>query len=159
MGSLTFSAGVSVKDKLPFKNRFEDIHYCVVDYPVGERIFWNSQWITGANSFNRMFEEWGRFLISSFVIAGFCTIAARCSSVARPARQSIFWRTYKKRLMWLLEVPEQEVISRTLPTFAGICFWEALRMTCECVIALVTCVATIITTVIAVLSYLHDRKE
>ena len=32
-------------------------------------------------------------------------------------------------------------------------------MTCECVIALVTCVATIITTVIAVLSYLHDRKE
>ena len=37
MGSLTFSAGVSVKDKLPFKNRFEDIHYCVVDYPVGKR--------------------------------------------------------------------------------------------------------------------------
>ena len=32
-------------------------------------------------------------------------------------------------------------------------------MTCECIIALVTCVATIITTVIAVLSYLHDRKE
>ena len=32
-------------------------------------------------------------------------------------------------------------------------------MTCECVIALVTCVATIITTVIAVLSYLQDRKE
>ena len=38
-------------------------------------------------------------------------------------------------------------------------FREALRMTCECIIALVTCVATIITTVIAVLSYLHDRKE
>ena len=34
-----------------------------------------------------------------------------------------------------------------------------LRMTCECVIALVTCVATIITTVIAVLSYLKDKKE
>ena len=32
-------------------------------------------------------------------------------------------------------------------------------MTCECVIALVTCVATIITTVIAVLSYLKDKKE
>ena len=32
-------------------------------------------------------------------------------------------------------------------------------MTCECVIALVTCVATIITTVIAVLSYLHARKS
>ncbi|MCI6798636.1 MAG: hypothetical protein MR970_04125 [Spirochaetia bacterium] len=46
-----------MKDKLPFKNRFQDIHYCVVDYPVGKRIFWNSQWITGANSFSRMFEE------------------------------------------------------------------------------------------------------
>ena len=34
-----------------------------------------------------------------------------------------------------------------------------LRMTCECVISLVTCVATIITTVIAVLSYLKDKKE
>ena len=34
-----------------------------------------------------------------------------------------------------------------------------LRMTCECVIALVTCVSTIITTVIAVLSYLKDKKE
>ena len=32
-------------------------------------------------------------------------------------------------------------------------------MTCECIIALVTCVATIITTVIAVLSYLKDKKE
>ena len=32
-------------------------------------------------------------------------------------------------------------------------------MTCECVIALVTCVATIITTVIAILSYLKDKKE
>ena len=57
------------------------------------------------------------------------------------------------------EVPELAVISQTLLAFAGIYFWEALRMTCECVIALVTCVATIITTVIAVLSYLHDRKE
>ena len=36
MGSLTFSAGISVEDKLPFKNWFEDIHYCVVDYTVGE---------------------------------------------------------------------------------------------------------------------------
>ena len=156
MGSLTFSAGVSVKDKLPFKNRFEDIHYCVVDYPVGERIFWNSEWITGANSFNRMFEEWGRFLISSFVIAGFCTIAARCSSVARPARQSIFWRTYKKRLMWLLEVPEQAVISRTLPTFAGICFWEALRMTLYEILSLAINLAILILTT---LSYLKNRKS
>ena len=32
-------------------------------------------------------------------------------------------------------------------------------MTCECVIALVTCVATIITTVIAIFSYLKDKKE
>ena len=32
-------------------------------------------------------------------------------------------------------------------------------MTCECVIALVTCVATIITTVIAVLSYLKKKDE
>ena len=56
-------------------------------------------------------------------------------------------------------MPELAVISQTLPAFAGICFWEALRMTCECVIALVTCVATIITTVIAVLSYLKDKKE
>ena len=38
-------------------------------------------------------------------------------------------------------------------------FREALRMTCECVIALVTCVATIITTVRTVLSYLKDKKE
>ena len=58
-----------------------------------------------------------------------------------------------------LEVPELAVISQTLLAFAGIYFWEALRMTCECVIALVTCVATIITTVIAVLSYLKDKKE
>ena len=56
-------------------------------------------------------------------------------------------------------MPELAVVSQTLLAFAGIYFWEALRMTCECVIALVTCVATIITTVIAVLSYLHDRKE
>ena len=58
-----------------------------------------------------------------------------------------------------MEMPELAVNSQTLLAFAGIYFWEALRMTCECVIALVTCVATIITTVIAVLSYLHDRKE
>ena len=32
-------------------------------------------------------------------------------------------------------------------------------MTCECVIALVTCVATIITTVIAVLSYFNNKEE
>lgn len=32
-------------------------------------------------------------------------------------------------------------------------------MTCECVISLVTCVATIITTVIAVLTYLKDKDE
>ena len=56
-------------------------------------------------------------------------------------------------------MPELAVNSQTLLAFAGIYFWEALRMTCECVIALVTCVATIITTVIAVLSYLYDRKE
>ncbi len=58
-----------------------------------------------------------------------------------------------------LEVPELAVNSQTLPAIAGIQFWEALRMTCECVIALVTCVATIITTVIAVFSYLKDKKE
>ena len=61
MGSLTFSAGVSVKDKLPFKNRFEDIHYCVVDYPVGERIFWNSEWITGANFLTECLKNEGDF--------------------------------------------------------------------------------------------------
>lgn len=32
-------------------------------------------------------------------------------------------------------------------------------MTCECVIAFVTCVATIITTVMAVLSYLKNKDE
>ena len=32
-------------------------------------------------------------------------------------------------------------------------------MTCECFISLVTCVATIITTVIAVLTYLKDNDE
>lgn len=32
-------------------------------------------------------------------------------------------------------------------------------MTCESIIALVTCVATIITTVIAVLSYLKNNDE
>ena len=32
-------------------------------------------------------------------------------------------------------------------------------MTCECIIALVTCIATIITTVIAALSYLKDKDE
>ena len=32
-------------------------------------------------------------------------------------------------------------------------------MTCEYIIALVTCVATIITTVIAALSYLKDKDE
>ena len=38
-------------------------------------------------------------------------------------------------------------------------FLGGLHMTCECIIALVTCVATIITTVVAVLSYLKDKKE
>ena len=32
-------------------------------------------------------------------------------------------------------------------------------MTCECIIALVTCVATIITTVVAALSYLKNKDE
>lgn len=32
-------------------------------------------------------------------------------------------------------------------------------MTCECIIAMVTCVATIITTVVAVLSYRKDKDE
>ena len=157
MSSLTFTAGVSVKDKLPFKNRFQDIHYCVVDYPVGKRIFWNSQWITGANSFSRMFEEWGRFLISSIVIAGFCTIAARCSSVARPARQSIFWRTYKKRLMWLLEVPDSKAASPELNQFmlefekgrlCGMTLYEILSLAINLAILILT-----------TLSYLKNRKS
>ena len=32
-------------------------------------------------------------------------------------------------------------------------------MTCECIIAFVTCVATIMTTVMAVLSYLKKKDE
>ena len=85
-------------------------------------------------------------------------------------------RTYKKRLiLWhfYIHLYKYRYIcytnfgsawfygggSPTQPVYAGIWFREALRMTCECVIALVTCVATIITTVIAILSYLKDKKE
>ena len=32
-------------------------------------------------------------------------------------------------------------------------------MTCECIIAMATCVATIITTVVAVFSYRKDKDE
>ena len=37
VGSLSFTAGVSVENKLPLKNRLKNIHNCVMHYPVGER--------------------------------------------------------------------------------------------------------------------------
>ena len=46
-------------------------------------------------------------------------------------------------------------LNRLLPKFDE---REALRMT-EIILAVITCVATVITTVIAILSYCKDKKE
>ena len=46
VGSLAFSAGISMIDKLPLKNRLQHIDYCVVNNAVAERnhaynaLFW-----------------------------------------------------------------------------------------------------------------------
>ena len=37
VGSLSFTAGISVKNKLPLKNRLKNIHNCVMHYPIVER--------------------------------------------------------------------------------------------------------------------------
>ena len=49
-------------------------------------------------------------------------------------------------------------VSRTQSVFTEIVDKGGLRMTCEYVIALVTCVANVISAVIAVLSYFRNKR-
>ena len=55
-------------------------------------------------------------------------------------------------------MPDSGGVSQTRLAFARILDKGGLRMTCEIVIALVTCVATVICTVIAVLSYFRNKR-
>ncbi len=55
-------------------------------------------------------------------------------------------------------MPDSGGVSQTRLAFARILGKGGLRMTCEFVITLVTCVATVVSTVIALLSYLKDKE-
>ncbi len=58
----------------------------------------------------------------------------------------------------MLEIPDSGGVSRTQSVFTEIVDKGGLRMTCEYVIALVTCVASVISAVIAVLSYFRNKR-
>lgn len=58
----------------------------------------------------------------------------------------------------ILEVPDSGGVSRAQSALCRNKDKGGLRMTCERIIALVTCVATVIRTVIAVLSYFRNKK-
>lgn len=61
-------------------------------------------------------------------------------------------------MLQALEMPDSGGVSQTRLAFARILDKGGLRMTCEFVITLVTCVATVVSTVIALLSYLKDKE-
>ena len=101
---------------------------------------------------------------SCFALSGNVFSANAFSAKTAPNQKKIFPQPlYSNQKLWYNNPVGnawfQGGSSQTQSASVEIWKREALRMTCEMIIALVTCVATVITTVIAILSYCKDKKE